>query len=91
VAMMDAVGQSPELNPRMARIDLAAADLKQIAKLKPGTPVRVVLRGKLTEQTQMQGMGDDQKNHGSICLEVAKVAVAEVGGAAIDELIDEED
>ena len=90
MAMIDAVAPAPELNPRTAHVDLAATDLKQIAKLKPGTPVRVVLRGTLTEQVQAQGSGDDQKNYGSIRLDVTKVNVTEVGGAAIDELLDEE-
>jgi hypothetical protein len=89
--MVDAVAKAPELNPRQARVDLAAVDLKQIAKLKPGTPVRVVLRGKVTEVMQASGSGDDQKAYGMLHLELSKVSVSEVGGAAIDELIDEED
>jgi hypothetical protein len=90
MAMIDAAPATPELNPRRATIDLAAADLKQIAKLKPGTPVRVTLRGTVKEVRQSEGDGDDRKDYGYLRLELTKINATEVGGSSIDELIDEE-
>ena len=91
MAMIDAAPATPELNPRRATVDLAAPDLKQVAKLKPGTPVRVVLRGTVKEVSQSEGEGDDKKNYGMLRLDLTKLSVSEVSGAAIDELLDEDD